>query len=67
MSNPMPTIKICRWSACVIIEHLDYDFISWSCVKSMSALELIAEMNTLMPLVISHTSCAIVNEGICSC
>lgn len=67
MSNPMPTIKICRWAACVIIEHLDDDFISWSCVKSMSALDFIAEMNTLMPLVISHASCAIVNEGICSC
>ena len=67
MSNAMPTIKICRWAACVIIEHLDDDFISWSCVKSMSALELIAEMNTMMSLVISQASCAIVNEGICSC
>ena len=34
----------------MIIEHLDDDFISWSCVKSMSALDLIAEMNTLMHL-----------------
>ena len=33
----------------------------------MSALELIAEMNTLMPLVISHASSATVNEVICAC